>query len=66
MLYKNIPSDKGPASKSTTKKIAEGAWQTTGYPGKKVIAAEAASYGAFSYTQHNGNSAKETSCLFPF
>lgn len=31
-----------------------------------VIAAKAASYGGFSYTRGNDNSAKEASCLFPF
>lgn len=32
----NVSPEKVPASKSTTKMIAEGEWQTMGYPGKKV------------------------------
>lgn len=32
----NIEPENVPASKSATKVIAEGEWQTMGYPGKKV------------------------------
>lgn len=65
----NISSDKVPASKSPTKKDCGGSVANNGISWEEstpVIAAKAASYGAFSYTRGNDDFAKEASCLFPF